>query len=129
MISDVVPAKADTKMLNEIASPPYRISVGNSAGSVDGQVAEKRISSRPITARPMPTSGTEPLLSTRIIGKASTTVPIDPTQRIGFRPTRSESRPRNGMMNTATQSTPIWSHCDVVLSIAVPPTTSTLSSR
>ncbi len=131
MISDVVPAKADTKMLNEIDRPPYRISVGNSAGSVDGQVDEKQDQQQAPSprARGRP-AAPSPLLSTQIIGKARTTSPIEPAQhqRLAADLVGQVAEQRDDE-HGHPEHDDLRIHCDVVVSIAVPPPSVTLSSR
>ena len=117
----MVPANAETLTLKLTDSPAPRTSVGNSDGSVEGIVALKQISIRPISSSPRKIETPVWCRISRIIGNASTTRPTDPTQAIGLRPTRSESMPSSGISTSATAITTIWRYCEVVDDTEDPP--------
>ncbi len=104
-----VPPNRDTEMLNEIDSAPCRMRVGNSAGSVEGIVALKTTSIKPMIMSPPNTVGMVFCRMSSTEGTESTTSAMQPAVITGLRPTRSLMRPMKVITSSITAMTTICS--------------------
>ena len=105
-------------MLNAIDSAPARTAVGNSDGSVDGIVALKQMSDRPMMMRPAMTEPSVLRVMSMSDGNASTISMTEPMRTIVLRPMRSEARPMSGMIARQTAMTMI---CETLFMLSLMP--------